>query len=152
MQSSSSAYDIGYFLGSMERGEYTTLKTNIASFTNANTELSFQTVYQHEISQKYWGVAKEKATNSDSNPNGKFHKKVLYLNSPLALIIAYVDKRENVKTARRTIFDLFGTLTEQGDWSVVGDGSRMRFVPIMKNNLKTPEAMNRLDQAMKKHT
>ena len=151
MQSASSAYAIGYFLGSTERGEYTTLKANIAALTNVNTELSFQTVYQHEISQKYWGIAKEKANNSDSNPNGKLHKKVLYLNSPSALI-AYVDKRENIKTARRKLFDLFGTLTEQGDWPVVSDGSRMRFVPIMKNDLKTTEAMNRLDQAMKKHT
>ena len=74
MQSSSSAYAIGYFLGTTERGVYTTLKSEISSYTNVNTEVLFQTVYQQEISQKYWGIAKTKASNTDSNPNGKHHK------------------------------------------------------------------------------
>ena len=109
MQTSSAAYAIGYFLGSAERGVYSTLQAELCSITNMNTEISFQTVYQNKISQEHWNMAKDKASLTDSNPNSKHYKKVLYLNSTTALVV-YVDKRENTEYTRQNYMTCMGSL------------------------------------------
>ena len=34
---------------------------------------------------KYWEIAKSKAAAADSNPNGRHHKKILYLKSMISI-------------------------------------------------------------------
>ena len=113
MQQSSTAYAVGYFVGSSERGDYTSLNKTLKNITKVTkTEVSYQTVGQNNVSSKMWQKAYDKAMAYESNPNAKAHRSMKYKFSTPALMI-YVDKKEHVKKAKRNLFDKFGTLEDE---------------------------------------
>ena len=57
MQRSSTAYAVGYFIGSTERGDYKTLNEALAEMTEVKLEVSFQTVNQNKVSATIWDLA-----------------------------------------------------------------------------------------------
>ena len=69
MQSTHSSYAVGYFQGSTERGEYSTIKETLGEVTNVTTEASWQVVTQKEVSNRIWEHATAKAIEAQKNKN-----------------------------------------------------------------------------------
>ena len=135
MQTSSTAYAVGYFIGSSERGDYKTLSINLkTSFPQVKVEASFQTISQDKISSLIWEKANSKAEAADTSPKSKFARTIKYKFSPSALSV-YVDKKEHVKTTRWTLYDKYGTIEDKNAWPTMPDGSKMLFVPILRGKL-----------------
>lgn len=92
MQTSSKTFPVGYFLGTTERGDYTTINNELHLITECNAEVSFQTVYQKGMSNIIWEDAKMKAEELNMNPQSKEYKRIKFKNSPTALIV-YVSNK-----------------------------------------------------------
>ena len=147
MQTSSSAYAVGYFIGSSERGEYKTLNNELKSIiTKPRIEASFQTISQDKVSSAIWGKANAKAEAEGVPPKSKQSRTIKYKYSPSALVV-YVDKREHMKEARRVLYDKYGTLEENNSWPTMPDGSKMLFTPILRGDL-SDELVDDLTEAM----
>ena len=108
MQISSTAYAVGYFIGSSERGEYQTLNNEIKLLhTNTKVEASYQTINQDKVSSVLWDRANRRVESEGTSPTSKQARMIKYKFSPTALVV-YVDKREHVKDVRRALFDKYG--------------------------------------------
>ena len=129
MQSSHNAYPIGYFVGTSERGDYTTINKYISEDAKANAEVSFQFVNQAGVTPRLWKYAREQAEYAFPNPFSKEHKKVKFDYAPSALVV-YVSEKNMIKQARRNLIEKYGKLV-QNHWPQMRDGLRMRFIPIM---------------------
>ena len=130
MQTSSTAYAVGYFINSTERGDYTTLNEELTKMTNYKVEVSFQTVNQEKVSATIWNNTNSKAEALDINPKSKAFCSAKYKDSPAALVV-YVDKKEHVKEVRRLMYDKYGVIENENEWPMIPDGSKMVFVPII---------------------
>ena len=149
MQSSSTAYAVGYFIGSTERGDYRTLNETLAKITDVKTEASFQTVNQHKVSSIIWGSAIKIAEKHDVNPKSKAHKSMKYKASPAALIV-YVEKKEYIKDIRRLLYDEYGIIEDENNWPTLPDGSKMVFSPILRGHMND-EVIDDLTDSMELH-
>ena len=134
MQSSSTAYAVGYFTGSTERGDYNTLNKTLAELTEVKVEASFQTVNQNKVSATIWESAVRIAEKVDDNPKSRQHKSMKYKASPAALVV-YVKKKEHVKTIRNILYDKYGVIENENSWPTLPDGSKMVFTPILRGQL-----------------
>ena len=147
MQTSSNAYPIGYFLGSIERGEYTTLRNEIEEITGTNTEMSFQIVHQKDITNMIWEEAKKIASNEYQNPNSRGNKRIKYANSPQAMVV-YVDEINKMEDARMALYSEYGK-TEGDNWRMLRDGSKMKFIPMFKNEIQSEKVFQKMKEALK---
>ena len=146
MQSSSEAYPVGYFLGSVEKGEYSTIKRHIREMMNENIELSYQFINQREISPRVWQNAKETAEKDYPNPTSREHRRIKYKNAPAALI-AFVSDENKRQTVRRKLFDEYGK-TNEGCFPLMADGSRMKFIPMFNGRITKEETKESLYEYM----
>lgn len=147
MQISSTAYAVGYFIGSSERGEYQTLNNEIKLLhTNTKVEASYQTINQDKVSSVLWDRANRRVESEGTSPTSKQARMIKYKFSPTALVV-YVDKREHVKDVRRALFDKYGMLEDNNMWPTMPDGSKMLFAPILRGSL-TDETINDLIDSM----
>ena len=129
MQSSDESYPIGYFAGTTERGDYSTINDKISELAEVTAEVSFQFVNQEGVSPKIWRFAREQANCVDTNQQSKEHKRIKFSYAPSALVV-YVSNKKDVKMARRNLIAKYGKL-HGNHWPVMPDGSRMRFIPIV---------------------
>ena len=135
MQTSSTAYAVGYFMGSSERGDYKTLNEELQeNFPNARVEVSFQTINQEKVSSQIWAIANSKAEATGTQPKSKASRTIKYKNSPSALVV-YVDKKEHIREIKRTLYDNYGTIENENTWPTMPDGSTMLFAPILRGTL-----------------
>ena len=113
MQTSSTAYAVGYFMGSSKRGDYKTLNKELTKLNpHVKIEVSFQTISQDKVSSLIWEKANSRAEAEGIPPKSKLSRTMKYKFSPSALI-AYVDKKEHVKETRRTLYDKYGTIEDE---------------------------------------
>ena len=146
MQNSDTSYALGYFAGSTEKGDYTTLKQSIREITGINIELSYQTINQRGITNKIWKAAREIAEKDFPNPKSKLHKQVKFKYAPTGLV-AYVGSLGEVKKARKILDDNFGQLMNNL-WKRGPDGSRMRFTPILQRYITDKPTFNHLEKTL----
>ena len=106
----------------------------LAEMTEVKLEISFQTVNQNRVSATIWDLAVKTAEKVDINPNSKAHKSMKYKAAPAALI-AYVEKKEHVKSIRRLLYDNYGVIKDENNWPTLPDGSKMMFTPILRGQL-----------------
>ena len=88
-----------------------------------------------------------KAEEVNINPNSKEHKRIKFKNAPTALIV-YVSEKQNVKLARRKLFDHFGEIDESGQLPILPDGSKMIFSLIIQGPIKNNQAFNNLSDSL----
>ena len=143
MQHHDTAYAVGYFVGTSERGHYTTIESTIQNFTKTSAEVSYQYVNQQGVTGKVWNYARETAAQDYPNPQTKEHKKIKFKYAPSALVV-YVPDASLIHTARRNLITAFGNLDDNGHWPIMSDGSRMRFVPIIKGFIKNKRVYSHL--------
>ena len=148
MQTSSSPFPIGYFLGSVERGEYTTVRKDIRNITGTNAEMSFQIVHQKDITNTIWEEARNIATKEYQNPNSRGNKRIKYANSPQAMVV-YVDRHQKMENARVELYNRYGK-SENGKWRILEDGSRMKFVPMFRNEIQSEKVFQRMKEELKR--
>ena len=141
-QNFDTAYAIGYFAGSVERGEYKTVIKDIGELTKVKCEASYQIINQRGVSNQIWYQATEEAEKDYPNPHSKEHKKIKFAHAPSALVV-YVNKTEDIVKARRNIIEKYGNPNDE-HWPTLVDGSRMRFVPIFKGFVKSKEVFEHL--------
>ena len=149
MQLSHSAYAVGYFQGSTERGEYSTIKESLVDITDVTTEASWQVVNQKDVSNRIWERATSKAIEAQRNPNHRLHKRTKFRYAPSALVV-YVAKKEHVKDATMKLYEAYGK-TIDGHWPTLKDGSKMRFIPIIRGDIEEG-VLNKLYNHMEIHT
>ena len=142
MQNYDKAYPIGYFVGTTERGEYSTIQKSISKYAGTATEVSFQFVNQEGVSARIWKHAREQAEKSYPEPTSKEHKRVKFSYAPSALVV-YIAEKKNIKIARRRLITKFGKIKD-GHWPQMDDGSRMRFIPIIYEKVKNQQVYNHL--------
>ena len=135
MQKAHKSYPIGYLMGTTERGEYKTINEKISDYTKTHAEVSFHFVNQNGVTPSVWQFTREQAERANDNPKSKLHRKTKFKYAPAALIV-YVSKKTAIKSARRNLIERFGKL-ENGLWPVMPDGLRMRFVPIIFDNISS---------------
>ena len=142
MQKYNTAYPIGYFVGTTERGEYTTLQNSISKHAGTEAEMSFQFVNQDGVSARIWKYAREQAERSYPDPATKEHKRVKFSYAPSALVV-YVANKKDIKDARRRLITKYGKIVEN-HWPQMDDGLRMRFIPIIYEKIKNQKVYNHL--------
>jgi len=141
-QNFDTAYPIGYFVGSVERGEYTTITKDIQQLLKVESEVSYQLISQRGVSNKIWIQAKEEAMKDYPNPNSSEHRRLKFAHSPSALVV-YVSKTKDILQARRNITEKYGNPMEK-HWPILADGSKMRFTPIFKSFVKNKKVYEHL--------
>ena len=92
MQNFDTSYCIGYFAGTVDRGDYKTIAKQMQDEFGDAVEVSFQIIDQKEISSKVWQYAKEMAENEYENIYSPEYKRHKFLYSPSALAV-YVGKQ-----------------------------------------------------------
>ena len=150
LQASHSAYAIGYFQGSTERGEYTTIKSKLSEITQYDTEASWQIINQREVSNRTWANATAKAIEVQTNPNHKTHKRTKFKYAPSALVV-HVARKEEVKESRMRLYEAYGKTRQGGQWPTMPDGSKMRFIPILRGEIEQ-KTTEKLYKHMENHT
>ena len=150
LQASHSAYAIGYFQGSTERGEYTTIKSKLSEITQYDTEASWQIINQREVSNRTWANATAKAIEVQTNPNHKTHKRTKFKYAPSALVV-HVARKEEVKESRMRLYEAYGKTCQGGQWPTMPDGSKMRFIPILRGEIEQ-KTTEKLYKHMETHT
>ena len=146
MQNSDTAYAVGYMMGTTEKGIYSTFAKEISQLTGVETEVSYQIVNQRGITNSIWQLAKEKAEKRYPNPFSREHRRMKFKFSPYALVV-YVAKEEDISKARKSLFEKLGQVSE-GQWPIVADGSRMKFVPIMQENIESEDVVKFLHEGL----
>ena len=147
MQGASTAYPIGYFKGTTERGKYTTVKEEIAEL-GPGIEASYQMIHQKGMSNEIWQQAKELAEEDYPNPYSKEHKQVKFKFAPAGLVV-YVADPDKISKARREMFKKYSTSGEDGQWPAMRDGSRMKFVPMIQGSTNNDTLYNILFNALR---
>ena len=146
MQNSDEAYAVGFMMGTTEKGVYTTFGKEISKITGVETEVSYQIVNQRGVTNNIWQLAKEKAEKLYPNPFSKEHRRMKFRYSPYALVV-YVSREEDVVKARKLLFEKLGQVKE-GQWPMVADGSRMKFIPIMQESIESEEVVKFLHEGL----
>ena len=144
MQKHETAYAIGYFVGTSERGYYETIKKEIENRYGEGVEASYQFVNQQGVSARIWQQARMEAEKFFPNPNSKDHKHIKFGLAPSALVI-YVSENKQIKQMRRKFIEDYGIL-ENGRWQKMSDGSRLRFVPIIQGYTKNKKTYEHLHE------
>ena len=123
------AFAIGYIQGTSPNGDYTTMKEEIATFTDNKAEASWQMLSIPNVSSRMWNLAKseaKKAVGDDRSPEFKRKKFAL---SPEGLTI-YVNSYEDVKPVKKLLIDKYRKRTS------FTDGSIARFIPYVHGRVK----------------
>ena len=142
MQRFDRGYSVGYFVGTVERGEYSTIEKQLQDEYGEAVEISFQMIEQKGVSAKVWQVARELAEKKFENPYSKEFKRQKFMNSPSGLVV-FVGKQSLVKSVRRKMCQKYSKL-EKNQWPVMRDGSRMRFIPLLPGLVKNKEIYKNL--------
>ena len=142
MQNYDTSHCIGYFAGTVDRGEYSTIANQMRDEFGDAVEVSFQLIDQKEISSKVWQYAKEMAEKKHENIYSQEFKRHKFLYSPSALAV-YVGKQSIVKTIKRKICQKYAQL-KNNQWPIMRDGSRMRFIPILPGLVKNKRIKSNL--------
>ena len=146
MQKFSTPYPVGYFAGTTDRGDYTTLQKYLMA-NYSNTEASYQILKQQKISKEIWIQAKEKAEEVYDNPYSKEYRRRKFKFSPSALVV-YVGNEDEAVMIRRKLYQKYGSVDENGQWPVMIDGSRMKFIPLMQGATTNETVYAELLEAM----
>ena len=146
MQNSDTAYPIGYFAGSTEKGLYDTLEEKLKNELGINMELSYQMINQKGMSNHIWKYAREMAEKESSNPHSKLHKNIKFSLAPSGLVV-YVSSPSEIKNARRYLTEKYGKLQNKM-WPMMPDGSRMRFIPMIQSYIKNKALYNHLYKSL----
>ena len=134
MQYSDTSFPLGYFVGTTERGDYTTIQMSLKKKFGPTIELSFQLLNQQGVSPKIWEYARKKASEINPNQQSKEHKRQKFKYAPSALVI-YTSDKAKVKEIRRNLTKEYGKLQEKL-WPEMEDGSKMRFIPLLPGYVK----------------
>ena len=142
MQNFSRGYSIGYFVGTVERGDYSTINKALQEEFGKAVEVSFQTVEQKGVTPKVWSYARDMAEKKYENIYSKEYKREKFMHSPSGLVV-YVGEKSLVKLTKRKISLKYGIL-ENNQWPKMKDGSRMRFIPILPGEVKNKKTHQNL--------
>ena len=142
MQRFDKSYAVGYFVGTVERGDYSTIEKQLQDEYGEAVEISFQMIEQKGVSAKVWQVARENAEKKVENPYSKEFKRQKFMNSPSGLVV-YVGKQSLVKLVRRKMSQKYSKLVNN-QWPIMNDGSRMRFIPILPGLARNKEIYKNL--------
>ena len=147
MQNHPKAYPIGYFAGTTERGFYDTVIKSLTKEFEDKIEISFQSIYQPGVSTRVWKLARQTADKQYKNANSKNHKMLKFAMAPTALTV-FVGNQSVKTTIRKELIRRYGD-SEGNEWATMEDGSKMKFVPILKGYVTDTEARNQLYEHLK---
>ena len=136
-------YPVGYMSGTTERGDYTTVIDTLKKEFKNEIDISFQSVFQTGVSQKVWEMANKAALAQFRNTASRDHKMIKFALAPTALVI-YTDDEAKVKELRSQFIDRYGDLVDGRLWPQMSDGSRMRFIPIVRGFIEKKVLRNKL--------
>ena len=142
MQRYEEGHAIGYFVGSVDRGDYSTIDKALREEFGNSVEASFQLIDQKGVSQKIWQHARERAEKRYENIYSKEHKREKFKYSPSGLVV-YVGVKDQVKMIRRKICQKYGSI-KNNQWPKMQDGSRMRFMPIIQGTIQNKKVYDNM--------
>ena len=147
VQESDTAYAVGYFSGTTERGDYETLQNQMQEICQYPVEVSYQLLNQTILTKKLWKEARKRALQTSNDAQSKAYKKNLFNLAPAALTV-YVYKMEHVKPIKYFLMQEFGEALDDGTWPILQDGSRSKFIPLMKKVPKRKDVKQYLQESM----
>ena len=147
MQKYAVAYPVGYLAGTTERGFYDTVCESLTKEFNDRIELSFQTVYQPGVSTRVWKLARDTAEKQYLNDKSRNFKMIKFAMAPSALTV-YVGGKKFAQEIRKKFIYKYGQV-ENEKWPTMADGSKMRFIPIVKGYVDDNEAREKLYRHLK---
>ena len=142
MQKSPRSYAVGYFVGTTERGQYETINNYIQKQMGDSVEVSYQTVNQQGVTQQIWANASKQAKANYMNEMSREYRQIKFGLSPMALTV-FTNDVKNIKQIRHRFINKYGKLQNK-QWPVMPDGSRMRFIPILKGYVDNKDTYKHL--------
>ena len=147
VQESDTAHAVGYFAGTTERGDYETLQKQMQEICQYPVEVSYQLLNQTLLTKNLWKEARESALRTNNDVQSKAYKKNLFNLAPAALTI-YVYKMEHIKPTKHFLVQEFGEALDDRTWPILQDGSRSKFIPLMKRVPKRKDVKKYLQASM----
>ena len=141
------AYAVGYFAGTTERGDYDTIQAHLQEQCQHPIELSYQLLNQTTLTKNLWKEARASAEKCDNNRKSRAYKSTLFKLAPAALTV-YVYKREHIKETKHFLMEEYGEALDDGTWPILQDGSRSKFIPLMKRTPKRKDVQEYLEESM----
>ena len=132
---------VGYLQGSVENGFYSTIKEYLKKKYNGKVEVSYQTIYQPGITQKIWNEASKKAKETNEDVYSRDFKRVKFAHAPTALIV-YANSPTDIDKIRKEFMTDYGE--REGQWPLMPDHSRMRFIPLVNGYIKKKEVRDKM--------
>jgi len=129
MQMASEAHEIGFFMGTTERGDYTTFQKALQNKYGEKIEISYQLINQRGVTPKIWENARKIAESDFPNAASREHKRIKFSHAPSALVL-YTSERNEARKIRSEVMKEYGRLIN-GLWPTIEDGSKTRFIPLL---------------------
>ena len=146
MQTSATAFAVGFLQGSSEKKVITTINKNLQDELNCKAEVSWQYMKQSGVTEKLWDEANEYAEKKVGTKANQFNR-IKFSMGPSALIV-YVANKSDVKTTRKLLLTVYGKEFEN-KWPQWSDGSRMKFVPLLGGEIQNDKAREQVTTRMK---
>jgi len=146
MQTSATAYAVGFLQGSSEKKVLTTINRNLPNELKCKAEISWQYIKQHGVIDYLWDDANNFGEKKVGKKSNQFNK-IKFSMGPSALIL-YVANKEDVKAARKTLLTVYGKEFDE-KWPQWCDGSRMKFVPLIGGEIQNEKAREQVTTRIK---
>jgi len=150
MQQSNVSYEVGYFMGTNERGQYKTIQQYLQKNHGNDIEISYQFINQPGITPKIWEQARKLAAMDYPNPQSREHKRIKFANAPSALVV-YTTTAKRAKQLRSLMIEKYSKMINN-TWPTMPDGSKMRFIPILQGYIKDNTLFKRLQKSLFKQS
>ena len=147
VQESHTAYAVGYFAGTTERGDYDTVQKCLQEICKYPVEISYQLLNQNNLTKSLWKEARESALRCNSNTQSRAYKNTLFKLAPAALTV-YVYSREHIKETNHFLMEEYGEALDDGAWPTLQDKSRAKFIPVMRKTPKRADVKEYLEASM----
>ena len=131
------AWQVGFCMGSPENQDIRQINQKMEELTGIKgAQASFQNIYQRDTSQTLQKEAEERA-KVGLNPREVNRIKHAWA---LAAVMIFVPNRSNVGTARKKLYEAFGTNVEdkhgnKDAYPIWPGGAQMKFVPCADNRM-----------------
>ena len=146
MQTSATAFAVGFLQGSSEKKVITTINNNLQNELKCKAEVSWQYMKQTGITDKLWDEANEYAEKKVGKKAQQFNR-IKFSMGPSALIV-YVANKSDVKATRKLLLTVYGKEFED-KWPQWSDGSRMKFVPLIGGEIQNEKAREQVTTRIK---
>lgn len=145
-------WQVGFCMGSTEGQVITNINKELENITSIKgIKVSWQNVWQRNVTPNLWKEAKKKATDS----SGVINNNLKHQWSPSALCI-FVTKREDLKPARKVLYEKFGRNVTDSYGNVDAyptwpGGAQMKFVPMADSKM-SKDNVDKIGNRIKMHT